>query len=506
MIDGILIPDNWRWAEFREVADIASDLVDPKLTPSAVHIAPNHIESWTGRLLPFATVAADGVKSAKHRFSSGQILYSKIRPYLAKAAMATFDGVCSADMYPIEARIDAGFLLHWILTPWFTRETARNQGRTILPKINQDALNKLFVPVAALKEQRRIVAKIEELFSNLDAGVAALERARTNLKRYRASVLKAAVEGALTAEWRSKNPDTEPASKLLARILLERRRKWEADQLAKFKAAGKQPPQNWQAKYVEPTPPETTDLPELPEGWCWATWGQVSNWVTYGFTRPMPHVDCGYAIVTAKNVINGKIDFDDTHKTPRLSFDELSEKDRPREGDLLITKDGTIGRAAVVPRGMKFCINQSVAVVWLRSCPIDKAYLLTVIESDLTQKPIWAKARGSAIQHLSITDFARMAFPIPPENEQSFIANEVAEALSQIDTAETTISQVLLRAARLRQSILKQAFEGKLVPQDPTDEPAGVLLDRIKAGSQKRSDSNEPAKTMPRRKAKQKAT
>lgn len=126
-------------------------------------------------------------------------------------------------------------------------------------------------PVAPLAEQRRIVAKIEELFSDLDAGVAALERVKANLKRYRAAVLKAAVEGKLTAQWRAKHPNTEPASILLERILAERRKKWEADQLAKFAAAGKQPPKNWRDKYQEPAAPDTTNLPALPKGWCWAT-------------------------------------------------------------------------------------------------------------------------------------------------------------------------------------------------------------------------------------------
>ena len=109
-----------------------------------------------------------------------------------------------------------------------------------------------------LNEQRRIVAKIDELFSDLDAGVAALERARANLKRYRAAVLKAAVEGKLTEQWRAEHPATEPASKLLERILAERRKKWEVDQLAKYAAAGKTPPKDWREKYVEPAGPDAS--------------------------------------------------------------------------------------------------------------------------------------------------------------------------------------------------------------------------------------------------------
>ena len=128
-----------------------------------------------------------------------------------------------------------------------------------------------------LHEQHRIVAKIEELFSDLDAGVAALKRAKANLKRYRAAVLKAAVEGKLTEEWRAKNPPKEPAAKLLERILKERRKKWEEDQLAAYEANGKQPPKNWRDKYQEPAGPDTANLPALPEGWCWAAVEQLGD-------------------------------------------------------------------------------------------------------------------------------------------------------------------------------------------------------------------------------------
>lgn len=119
----------------------------------------------------------------------------------------------------------------------------------------------------SVDEQRRILVVIEEQFSRLDAGVVALERVRVNLKRYRTAVLKAAVEGRLTAVWREENPDVEPASELLKRILSERRERWEKDQLVAYEKKGKKPPKNWQSKYREPAGPNTDDLPELPEGW-----------------------------------------------------------------------------------------------------------------------------------------------------------------------------------------------------------------------------------------------
>ena len=124
--------------------------------------------------------------------------------------------------------------------------------------------------VAPIAEQQRIVATVEEQFTRLDAGVAALRHAQTKLKRYRAAILKAAVEGKLTEAWRAEHPETEPASALLERILKERRARWEAD----LKAKGKDPTK---VKYIEPAKPDTENLPELPEGWCWATVAQLAE-------------------------------------------------------------------------------------------------------------------------------------------------------------------------------------------------------------------------------------
>jgi type I restriction enzyme S subunit len=166
--------------------------------------------------------------------------------------------------------------LAWVLrSPILRQQFDKVRLGTAVPRLNIAHVRDLRVPIAPIAEQDRIADKLDELMSDLDAGVAALQRAKANLKRYRAAVLKAAVEGKLTEEWRTEHPDDEPASKLLERILAKRRQKWEADQLAKFAAAGKQPPKNWKAKYVEPTPPDTDRLRELPEGWSCASAAQL---------------------------------------------------------------------------------------------------------------------------------------------------------------------------------------------------------------------------------------
>jgi type I restriction enzyme, S subunit len=183
------LPASWRWHRFDEVAHVASDLVDPADYLDMPHIAPNHIESETGRLLPHTTIRSDGMTSPKHRFVRGQVLYSKIRPYLAKVVVAEFDGLCSADMYPIESELESRYLKWWMLTREFTRRAAGEQARTVLPKINKRSLAKLPVPVPLVEEQRRIVDILEDHLSRVDAAKVSTSTAARRVSALRSSVI-----------------------------------------------------------------------------------------------------------------------------------------------------------------------------------------------------------------------------------------------------------------------------------------------------------------------------
>ncbi|MDO9475967.1 MAG: restriction endonuclease subunit S [Pseudohongiella sp.] len=221
-----ILPVTWQWLKFNQVADIASNLISPLDNPEAIHIAPNHIESWTGVVLSLQTVSEDGVTSAKHRFTKGQIIYSKIRPYLAKVTIADFDGLCSADMYPINSRINSQFLFYWMITSEFTEWASNAESRSVLPKINQKDLSRIPVPTPPIEEQTEIVSRIVELFTLAkhieQKAIVALARVN-NLNQ---SILAKAFCGELTADWRTANIELisgkNSAEALLARIKEER--------------------------------------------------------------------------------------------------------------------------------------------------------------------------------------------------------------------------------------------------------------------------------------------
>ncbi len=340
---------------------------------------------------------------------------------------------------------------------------------------------RLQIPIPPLPEQRRIVAKIEELFAELDAAVVELERVRVNLKRYRASVLKAAVTGELTADWRTTQRNLEPAATLLERILTNRRTKWEADQRAKFQATGKTPPKDWQAKYPEPSKADTATLPALPDGWCWASVEQLGM-VQLGRQRSPGNVSKHFPTkyIRAANITEFGLDLFDVLEM------EFTPKERItftlRAGDIILSEaSGSpehVGKPAIWRDELAGCCFQNT-VLRLRPDYVASEYLLTVFLHFYRNKVFAQISAGVGINHLSASKFSTMSVALPPLAEQEAIVLEVEARLSDVTAAEAVVSANLTRAARLRQSILKEAFAGRLVPQDPADEPAPALLERI---------------------------
>ena len=422
----------------------------------------------------------------KYRLHPGDIVFARTGTTTGKSYLIRECPDAVFASYLIRLRmfdgVFASFVQAFFQTTDYWRQIEGGKRGIGRPNVNANVLAKISLPLAPEREQRRIVAKLEELFSDLDAGVAALERAMGNLKRYRAAVLKAAVEGKLTEEWRAKHRDIEPAAKLLDRILAERRRRWQADQLAKFAAAGKSPPMNWKAKYTEPTLPDTANLPDLPKGWCWATVQQVSADVRYGTSAKASIDPDGIPVIRMGNIVEGKLDLSNLKYLPadHAEFPELLLE----AGEVLFNRTNSaelVGKSAVyegMPVPCSFA-SYLIGVRCLSGCEpkfmnifINSAHGRRWVKSVVSQQVGQANVNGSKLQAL--------AYPLPPSAEQAQIVAEVDQRLSVADEAEQQIERSLHRAARLRQSILKRAFEGKLIPQDPNDEPASVLLDRIR--------------------------
>ena len=372
-------------------------------------------------------------------------------------------------------------------------------GGTTFKEISAASAAKIPLLLPPLAEQRRIVAEIETQFTRLDASVAALRRAQANLKRYRASVLKAACEGRLVAKEaelaRSEGRDFRSAGVLLERILAERRVRWESQEKRR-------------GKYKEPSAPDTSDLSALPEGWVWATVSQVAE-IQGGIQKQPKRTPAGnpFPFLRVANVLRGALDLKEVHQV-ELFTGEL-EKLSLVSGDLLIVEGNgspsQIGRMAIWKGEISNCVHQNHIIRARLYGGLSSQYVESYWNSPTGASAVSKVASStSGLYTLSVSKVGVLPIPLPPLAEQHRIVAEVERRLSVVQQAEATVEASLARAERLRQSILKQAFSGRLVPQDPRDEPASVLLERIRA--EREAEASASGKGTPRRRGKRKAT
>ncbi|NNJ12576.1 hypothetical protein EKD04_019810 [Chloroflexales bacterium ZM16-3] len=345
-------------------------------------------------------------------------------------------------------------------------------------KLTQAELRRIPIPLPPLAEQRRIVAAIETQLTRLDAGVASLRAAQAKLRRYRAAVLKAACEGRLVEQ----EPGDEPAEALLRRVVGNREqgtgnRGRRADELA---------------------PPDTTGLPKLPTGWCWTRLDEISEALGGYAFQSKDYSDTGLQILKMGNIKTGRLELGENPSYINNVDPSVIEKYILRKNDIVITLTGTrrkrdYGYTAIIKDQRDLLLNQRVARLRFHSA-LEIEYLFIALQGKHFQDNFFKYETGNVGQgNVSIRAITNESIPLPPLAEQRRIVAEVERRLSVVSAMEATVTASLKRAERLRQAILKRAFAGKLVPQDPGDEPASALLERIRGGRELGVGSRGPA-------------
>ena len=448
------------------------------------------VEARTGRIDLSRVRPYGEVSKGYTRFSEGDVLFAKITPCMENGKVAIAKGLTngcgcgSTEFHVLRTHevLSQDFLQFFLLQDEFRKEAQRNMAGTAGQlRVPAAWLSEATLPLPPLAEQRRIVAEIETQFTRLDASVAALRRAQANLKRYRASVLKDACEGRLVpteAELASsEGREYEPAAVLLEHILAERRARWESQEKRR-------------GKYKEPSNPDTTALPELPEGWVWATVDQlgalgVQSVLTGPFGTSLGREDFvseGTPVLTIGCLTFDGINLEKAVFVTNEKAQELSRYCLEKE-DILFSRMATVGRAGMVESQFSGSLfNYHLMRLRLNTLALLPHYLLTYVRgSSAVKRYLTEINHGATRDGINTSQLLSMPIPLPPLAEQRRIVAEVERRLSVVQRAEATVEASLTRAERLRQSILKQAFSGRLVPQDPDDEPASVLLERIRA-------------------------
>jgi type I restriction enzyme, S subunit len=386
---------------------------------------------------------------------------------------------------PRKGLVEPNFLALQMRGAHFQSLLNDNRSGTTATGIRQSRLVELRLQVPPLNEQRRIVAKLEALQSRSRRAREALDAVPPLLEKLRQSILAAAFRGDLTKDWRAQNPNPEPASALLARIRTERRKKWEEAELAKLKAKGK-PPTNdsWKAKYKEPEPVDTTGLPELPEGWCWASLSDLAWDCGYGTSEKCSYEAAGAPVLRIPNIARGLVDLGDVKRT--LHTDDMRDL-FVAPGDLLIVRTNgsrdLIGRAAIVTETLPEPTSFASYLIRFRlvtggSAP---AWVGQYWESSFIRTKIEEHAASSAGQYnVSLGELSGCPVPVAPFAEQSEALRAIHKAMETHLTVERSVADAFLHSGELERALLAKAFRGELVPQDPSDEPADVMLSRLK--------------------------
>ena len=433
------IPDSWMWTNVSEIGDVVAggtpSTKEPSYWADEINwISPADLTGYLSKTIKRGTKSISRVglaKSSAKVMPAGSIHFSSRAPigYVVISAepLATNQGFKS--LVPASGIFNEYIYYYLLLSREYAREHA--SGTTFL-ELSGKAFGRLSIPLAPLNEQRRIVAKIEELFSEIDKGVESLEKAREQLKIYRQAVLKHAFEGKLTARWRQENQDKSGLENA----------EW---QFVKLHEIAEINPRLDKSVYADDLTVSFVPMPAVEAGTGVMDVSQI---------RPLHEVKKGYTHFQESDVLFAKI-------TPCMENGKM---------------------AVVPPLRNKLGFGSTEFHVLRTSNQASEQYIFYFVSSEKFRRNAEHNMTGAVGQRrVPATWLANEHVPLPPLPEQRIIVARIEKSLSQITRLLKETDAQLIKTKSLRQSILKQAFSGQLVAQDPNDEPASVLLERIKA-------------------------
>lgn len=429
------IPESWCWCRLGKVVEIKTNLVDSAKYPDYIQIAPDDIGKGTGTLIKEKrTVKQKSIKSINHLFHEDMLLYSKIRPRLQKVVYVDFEGLCSADMYPLDTKISKHYLKYVLLSDFFDQEIKVFENRVKMPKLNIEQLNSTLFPLPPLAEQKRIVAAIEkfmpliEEYGKKETELKAInEKIGTLTKK---AILQEAVQGKLVPQIAAEGN----ARDLLEEIRKEKLSHGFANSYGICSEKGKKSKSSdlrskSQIRVTKKELPEITEdeIPfDIPESWCWCRLSEYID-IRDGTHDSPKFYDTGVPFVTSKNLDNGTLDFSSSKFISEEDHKKFSARSFVEDGDILFAMIGSIGNPVIVKKEFDFSFKNMALFKRYFKEKTNMQYIfyyLSYIQTEL--KKI---ATGGVQSFIGLGTFREMLFPLPPLAEQKRIVASIQKIL-----------------------------------------------------------------------------
>ncbi|WP_434347867.1 restriction endonuclease subunit S [Myxococcus virescens] len=511
----VALPLGWAWTSLEEVAELKGGLTLGKKRGPHEHVRPvaylrvANVQRGFLSLDEVKMIAATESEIEELCLRDGDILFNEggDRDKLGRGWIWSGElPECIHQNHVFRARLRTPEIVPKLVSMyanWFGQAYFLRNGKqtTNLASINLKTLSKFPFPLPPANEQRRIVAKLEALLARSRRAKDALGAIPALLEQFRQSVLAAAFRGDLTRDWRKANPDVESASKLLERIRVERRRRWEEAELKWMQSRGKLPKDDrWKAQYIEPSTPRRTELPPIPDSWSWATLpelGELARGKSKHRPRNDPRLFGGpYPFIQTGDVARSRGRITNAEQT--LSDFGLAQSRLFPAGTVCITIAANIADSAVL--AIPACFPDSVVGLIPDRNFASAEYVEFFIRT--AKADLAAFAPATAQKNINLEVLSEVAIPVPPPTERLVVEARVAKALAAAQAIEEQVLALSGRCDALDSSVLTSAFRGELVPRDPTDEPASALIERIRAQREMAEQQQMPARSKRRRETK----
>ena len=418
------IPESWMWVRLGDCSSYSQrkeKVNASNITPDMWSLDLEDIEKETGRIIRRCKASERTIAGDKVCFHKGQVLYSKLRPYLKKVLVAPDDGVCSPEMVPFApyGNIDTQYLVYVLTSPHIDYIINSVTYGVKMPRVGTDTMTNLLFPLPPLAEQKRIVAKIEELLPYIDRYEKAWNRLEDLNKRFPADMQKSILQMAIQGKLVEQRPEEGTAEELYQQIQEEKKQLIKAGKIKKGKSL-----------------PEITEdeIPfDIPESWKWVRIGSLLQKLVDGTHRTPKYTTSGVPFVSVRNMSNGQLSLKDTKFISEEEHRELWSRCNPQRGDILLSKVGTTGVPAKVDTDEEFSLFVSVALLKFNNKLLDIDFLIYSILAPNFQKQCKDHTRGVGNKNWVIVDIANTTLPLPPLAEQKRIVAKLEEILPMCD-------------------------------------------------------------------------